>query len=581
MAKSGSQGSRGAGPSWRSRAGTVFTTEKTPAAGEQGVVVTNHPIASAAGVQMLAQGGNAIDAAVAALFTLTVVEPMMVGLFGAGWTNIRFGDGRHRIIDNYSCAPAAATPELFEPVSDQWPDYMATVGRANELGHLAVGVPGTLKAWTELITDHGALDLPTVMAPAIHHADRGFRITPYLATSIATHAKDLAASPEPSALFLPSGSPLQPGDLLRQPELADSLRLVATDGAAALYGGSLGRVVADDIQRHGGILTLADLEQYRTIERPPLSRTYRGHEITVPPPPCSGGLHILQILELLSAHDVGAMGYGTADSFHLLAECFGIAFADRAAHVGDPAVAEVPVDWLLSPSYAAERRAGIDLARRSVPAPGAPPIVEPSHTTQVTTADADGTVVSMTQTINAAFGAKVMTPGTGLLLNNTMAMFDPHPGQANSVGPSKRMTSSMAPTIVSKDGRPVLALGTPGGVRIFPSVTQAIINVIDHQMSIQEAIEAPRVWTQGQDLEVEADDSQSFGVDPALRDALSRRGHRVKAVPNIAGGMNAVSFTPEGTVGAACWRADGTPIALGGGLARRGVQFRTTASRRT
>jgi gamma-glutamyltranspeptidase/glutathione hydrolase len=280
-------------------------------------------------------------------------------------------------------------------------------------------------------------------------------------------------------------------------------------------------------------------------------------------------VHILQILRLLEGFDVAGMGFGTPDTVHLLAACCKIAFSDRAAHVGGPASITVPVDWLISEVYAAERRAGIDLRKATSPIPGVPPTVEAATTTHVTTADAEGNIVAMTQTLNNAFGAQVMAPGTGLLLNNTMALFDPHPGHANSVGSGKRMVSSMSPTIVTQAGRPFMALGAPGGVRIFPSILQAIINVIDHGMSRQEAVEAPRLWTQGQALEVEA------AIPPAVRDALTARGHQVVAVTAVAGGMNGIQCDTATWVmsGAACWRAAGAPAALSGGPARLGVDF--------
>jgi gamma-glutamyltranspeptidase/glutathione hydrolase len=280
-------------------------------------------------------------------------------------------------------------------------------------------------------------------------------------------------------------------------------------------------------------------------------------------------VHILQILRLLEGFDVAGMGFGTPDTVHLLAACCKIAFSDRAAHVGGPASITVPVDWLISEVYAAERRAGIDLRKATSPIPGVPPTVEAATTTHVTTADAEGNIVAMTQTLNNAFGAQVMAPGTGLLLNNTMALFDPHPGHANSVGSGKRMVSSMSPTIVTQAGRPFMALGAPGGVRIFPSILQAIINVIDHGMSRQEAVEAPRLWTQGQALQVEA------AIPPAMRDALTARGHQVVAVTAVAGGMNGIQCdTATGVMsGAACWRAAGAPAALSGGPARLGVDF--------
>jgi gamma-glutamyltranspeptidase/glutathione hydrolase len=560
---------------WRDKAGTLFDTAKSSATGTRGVVAANHPLGAAAGLEMLAMGGNAIDAAVATLFTLTVVEPMMVGVFGAGWTNIRLADGTGIVLDNYATAPAAATPDLYTPVSDTWPNYMETEGRQNTLGYLAVGVPGTLKAWAELVAQWGRCDLDTVMQPAIRHAARGFRTGQYLHELISDNQADLAGCPETAHIFLPNGQPPAPGELIRQPALAESLRTIARDGAAVLYEGALGQAIIQGIQRHGGIMTMDDLRTYRTIRRAPLTAPYRGYEVTLPAPPCSGGVHILQILRMLEGFDVAALGFGTPETIHLLAECCKIAFSDRTAHLGDPANVTVPVDWLISESYAAARRAGIDMARATVPAPGVPTTVEAATTTHVTAADAEGNVVAMTQTLNNAFGAKVMAPGTGILLNNTMALFDPHPGHPNSIGPSKRTVSSMSPTIVTRAGQPFMALGTPGGVRIFPSVLQAIINVIDHGMSLQEAVEAPRVWTQGQELEIEA------AIPPAVRQALTARGHHLVEVTAVAGGMNGIQLDPEtgAMTGAACWRADGSPAALGGGPARPGVRFRSTVRR--
>jgi gamma-glutamyltranspeptidase/glutathione hydrolase len=279
------------------------------------------------------------------------------------------------------------------------------------------------------------------------------------------------------------------------------------------------------------------------------------------------------MLNVLEGFDPAGLGFGTAEYFHVIAEVLKIGFADRNACTGDPAFVDIPVERLVSKEYAATRRAGIgaraaDHAVAHVPAGSA-------HTTHVTTADAEGNVVAMTQTINNLFGAKATVPGTGVLLNNTMALFDPHPGHPASVAPGKRVTSSMAPTIVLRDGRPVWALGLPGGVRIFTSVFQAVVNLIDHGMSVQEAVEAPRIWTQGQELEVEE------GVSETVRAALAARGHRVVSVPAVAGGMNAVAFGADGLLtGSACWRADGTPIGVSGGLARPGIRFRPDAGAR-
>ncbi|MDP6779360.1 MAG: gamma-glutamyltransferase [Candidatus Latescibacteria bacterium] len=560
---------------WRSKAGTVFETEKQPVVGSRGAVATNNPIGSAAGLEMLALGGNAIDAAIAALFALNVVEPQMVGVFGAGWMNIRLPDGTAIVLDNYAQAPAAAGPDLFRPISDTWPDYMQTEGHANRVGYLAAGVPGALKGWAEAIESWGRLDLETVLQPAIRHAERGFRPSRYLLDMIVNAREQFARFPGTASVFLPGGEPPAEGDLLVQGDLAESLRVLARDGPDAIYGGSLGQVIADDVAKNGGLITLEDLRSYRTFPRDPLVGTYRGYELTVPPPPSAGGLHILQILGLLEGFDLAALGFGTADAVHLLAECFKIAFADRSEHLGDPAQTVVPVDWLLSADYAGERRAQIALDRATSPDPGIPPSVESASTTHVTAADAEGHIACMTQTINEGFGAKVIVPGTGIFLNNTMALFDPHPGHANSVGPCLRMISSMSPTILCRDGRPYVALGTPGGVRIFPSVAQAIVNIVDHGMTLQEAVEAPRVWTQGQELEVEST------VPESMRQELAGRGHTVKEVRAVAGGMNGVMFDQDTNTltGAACWRADGGPSALSGGSARPGTRFRPTVER--
>ena len=554
-------------------------TEKRPATASRGMVVTNHPLGSAAGAEMLAVGGNAVDAAIGALFALTVVEPMMVGIFGAGMTHLRLADGRHLVIDNYTTAPAASRPDMFTPVSDTWPDYLRAEGDVNLVGVLSAGVPGTLKGWAEVVARFGCLDLETVMQPAIRHAERGFRATPYLVEAVKTTAPDLARFPETARTFLPGGAPIKAGDLVTMPDYAATLRHIAAKGAGVLYGGDLGATVAEYVRRSGGIISLEDLAGYRTVERQPIRGGYRGFEITGPPPPTAGGLHLVEMLNILEGFDPGGLGFGTAEYFHLIAEVLKIGFADRNACTGDPAFVDIPVDRLLSKEHAAARRAEIRADRAGeygaiVGMTGGVPAGS-AHTTHVTTADADGNVVAMTQTINNLFGSKATVPGTGMLLNNTMGLFDPHPGTPASIAPGKRVTSSMAPTIILRDGKPAWALGLPGGVRIFTSVFQAVVNLIDHRMSLQEALEAPRIWSQGQELEMEQD------IPAAVRDAVAARGHRVAAFPAVAGGMNAVAFAADGTLeGAACWRADGTPIGVSGGLARPGARFRPEVSPR-
>ena len=562
---------------WRSRAGTTFQCEKRPATGRRGMVVTNHPLASAAGAEMIAAGGNAIDAAIAAFFTLSVVEPMMVGVLGGGMAHIRLADGTHTVIDNQSMAPLATGPATYTPDPKAAPGNMDTVGRKNALGPTAVATPGNLMGWCEALEQFGTFSLADVVEPAIRHASRGFRVTPYLHECVSDCATDLARDPEIARLYLPGGSPIAAGARLVTGDYAETLRSIAREGPSILYAGSLGRHYTDHMARSGGYLAQEDLTRYRTVTRDAIRGSYRGFEITGPPPPSSGPLHIVQMLNILEGFDIGALGFGSPDTLHLLAEVLKIAFADRAAATADPAFVDVPVTKLLDKGYAADRRGRIDMKKAQAwnaeVAPGGLVSDGGSHTTHLTVADGMGNVVASTQTINSLFGARYIVPGTGMIPNNYMFVFDPHPGRANSIAPGKRITSSMSPVIVLRDGAPAYALGVPGGLRIFPSVMQALSNLIDHGMTVQEAVEAPRLWTQGHALELEG------GFPPAVFQALADRGHPVASVGNVAGGMSAIRFGEDGMMeGAACWRADGTPVGVGGGLARAGVRFRPEAS---
>ena len=531
------------------------------------MVVTNHPLGSAAGYEILAGGGNAVDAAVGALLALCVVEPMMVGITGGGLAHLRLADGSHRVFDGLASAPASTTADIYEPVSDEPPNHMETKDRRSALGPSAVATPGNLAAWCEMQARFGALPFCDVIDPAIRLASRGFEVTPYLEGAIAESATDLALDPAIAALLMPGGVPLKAGDRLVQGDFAESLRLIAREGAAALYGGALGAALAGRIatgRADAGWLTLEDLRGYAPRERDVIRGTYRGWEIVGPPPPASSGVHVTQMLNLLEPHDVAAMGFGTEAGLHLLAEVIRVAFEDRRAASGDPDFIDVPVDRLTSKAYAAQSQGRL----RGIGGGG--PVAsgyESADTTHITVADAAGNVVAATHTINGIFGARFVVPGTGIIPNNYMMNFDPHPGRALSVAPGKRVPTSMAPMMVLREGRVRWALGLPGGLRIFPSAFQAIVNLIDHGMSLQQAIEAPRLWTEGHDVEIEE------GFRPMVG-ALEARGHRVRVMPHVGGGMNAIGFGPDGTLeGGACWRADGTVAALGGGRARPGIRF--------
>ena len=539
--------------------------EKQPAVGSRGVVVTNHPLGSSAGAQMLAAGGNAVDAAIASLFALTVVEPMMVGIFGAGMTNVLRADGTSWFINNYATAPANAHADMYTTVSDSWPDYQQTVDAENDVGALAVGVPGSLQGWCETLSACGRMSLSEVMQPAIAFAEHGFRATAYLSEIVNAVAPAMARFPETAKTFMPAGKPVAAGDLVVQSEYAGTLRAIAADGPDVLYRGWLGDRTIDYLSGIGGILTSEDLAAYHTFPAQVVTGTYRGHGINGPAPPSAGGVQVVEMLNILEGFDVGAMEFGSADYVHLMAEVLKIGFEDRNRYTGDPLFVDVPTERLISVGYADERRRLVNMS-------AARPIenvvaTESPHTTHLTAADDEGNVIASTQTIHSPFGSKVTVPGTGMLLNNTMNIFDPHPGFANSIAPGKRMTSSMSPIIVTKDGRPVFTVGLPGATKIFPSALQAIVNVIDHGMDLQRAVEAPRLWTQGQELLLE------HGFDEDVKRELERRGHVVQEVRLIGGGMGMIRFDGATMSGASCWRADGTPIAVGGGMARIGSRF--------
>ena len=546
---------------------TPFLCEKRPALGHGGVVVTNHPLGTAAGAEMLAAGGNAVDAAVGALLALTVVEPMMVGIAGGGLSHVYMADGPHLVVDALSHAAASMRPDIYEPVSDRPPDHMKARDRRNEIGASAVAVPGNLAGWCDLHARLGRLPFADVIEPAIRHASRGFRVTGYLSDAIGDAAADLSLDPEISRVIMPGDTPPAAGDRLVQGDYAESLRLIAKDGATALHGGPLGAALAERMRTgspDAGWVTEADLAAYRPRDRRPIFGDYRGWRIAGPPPPASSGVHIAQMLNILEGFDVADLGFDAPERLHLLAEVLRLGFEDRRRASGDPDFIDVPVRMLTSKSYAAECRKRIGRMAEPEPVPAGH---ESLDTTHVTVADRDGNVVSATHTINARFGARIMVPGTGIIPNNYMSNFDPHPGGALSIQPGKRVPTSMAPMIAFRGDRPAFALGLPGGVRIFPSALQAIVNLIDHGMTLQEAVEAPRVWTEGHHVEIE----RPFA--PA-RAALEAKGHEVRVLPHIGGGMNAVSFGEGGeTTGAACWRADGTVAALGGGHARPGTRF--------
>jgi gamma-glutamyltranspeptidase/glutathione hydrolase len=546
---------------WRERAGSVFECEKQPVCGSWGMAATLHPLASAAAVEAIACGGNAVDAALAALFTLFVVQPMGVGVFGGGTTLIRTPAGKHIVLDGLCAVPAGMFPDIYEPLAVDKFSFTDVRDSRNSLGAESIAVPGSLAALCETARRFARLPLAALMDSAIRHAARGFIATPYLANLIRAFAPSIARDAPLASLLMPGGLPLAAGERLVQGALADTLRVIAREGAAVLHGGVVGDLLSDYIARIGGYVTQQDLRDYRVVEREAVRGTYRDYEIIGPPPPASSGVLVVEMLNILEAYDMGHLGFGTAQSAHLIAEASKIIFADRP-YITDPAFLDVPVALLMSKGYANERRRALDMTRTQqwrIPNEH----VESKDTTHVTTADREGWLVVATHTLCGGFGANVLVPELGLICNNAMREFDPRPGRPQSIAPGKRMTSNQAPMIVVKEGRPRYALGLVGGLTIVPSAAQAISNLIDHGMSLQEAIEAPRLWTRGHEVQVEP------AISAATVAGLVERGHEVLRMQHVGNGMNAVAFHRPGAMeGAACWRSDGAPMGVGGGLAQ-------------
>ncbi len=509
------------------------------AASPRGAVATAHPLASAAGAEALRAGGNAVDAAVAAALALSVVQNESSGLGGGGFALVWLAKERRLLaLDFREVAPAAASRDMFLEAGRPAP------GRSTE-GGLAVAVPGAVKGYAELARRFGRLALARLAEPAARLAERGFQVGPYHALAAGDRLECLRGDAAAAAEFLVPGEagarvPRRPGDSLRRPELARTLRLLGRD-PEALYRGPLARQLVAAVRARGGLLTAADLAAYRTVERTPLTGTFRGHRVASFPPPSAGGAIVIGLLQALDGDFTAAQGYRPAGQLHALVEVERRLFAQRAGRFADPAFlpsADAAAAELTSPDWA--RRVRAEVGERATPssaiAPPSPEAPGGQHTSHVSVVDADGNAVSLTTTVNGWFGACLVVPGTGLLLNDQMDDFDAAPGVpnafglvgtgVNSVAPGKRPLSSMAPTLVfDAAGRAVLAVGAPGGATIPSTVAQVIMHVLGDGMPLDQALGAPRIHHQWQPDEVVV---EPFGLDAATADALRARGHLLR-----------------------------------------------------
>ncbi|AMN51495.1 gamma-glutamyltransferase [Labrenzia sp. CP4] len=534
-----------------------------PETAQNGMVASQEAVASRVGVDILKKGGNAVDAAIATGFALAVTLPRAGNLGGGGFMMIHLADsGDTKALDYREMAPAAAFKDMFLG-EDGEPD-----NQKSRFSGLAVGVPGTVAGFAEAFEKHGSgkLTWAELVAPAIDLAENGIEVTPDLAASLTASAKRLLQDPATAAIFYKTGGlPFVPGETLKQTDLAATLKLIADKGAAGFYTGEVAEKIAQKVTASGGGMTTEDLAGYKPVWRDPVVGSYHGYEIASMPPPSSGGVHIVQILNMLQGYPLAEYGPNSADSIHVMAETMRRAYADRSKYLGDPDFVDVPVKGLTDPAYAAElvKSIKMDVATPSEEVkPGDPFPYESNQTTHYSVVDKDGNAVSNTYTLNFSYGVGLTADGTGVLLNNELDDFSAKPGvpnaygliggTANAVEGGKRPLSSMSPTLVFKDGKLFLATGSPGGSRIITTTLQIILNVVDHGMNIAEATAAPRIHNQWLPDEIRIEE----GLSPDTIRLLEARGHKVE-VKNAMGSTQSIMLVDGVLAGASDPRRPG------------------------
>ncbi|KAF0857197.1 gamma-glutamyltransferase [Pantoea dispersa] len=521
-----------------------------PVKAQHGMVASVDAMATRVGVDILKQGGNAVDAAIAVGFALAVTHPQAGNLGGGGFMLLRTAAGRTTAIDFREMAPARASRDMFLDKQGNADSKLSLTS------HLASGTPGTVAGFALAAQKYGTLPLSTLLAPAIKLAREGIIVNDALADDLATYGKENLINHDNSrAIFYKAdGQPYQKGDRLVQKNLAHSLQLIAQQGPDAFYKGKIADEIAAEMAQHGGLIGKADLAAYRAVERKPVSGSYRGYEVFSMPPPSSGGIHIVQILNILENFDLAKWGFGSADAMQVMAEAEKYAYADRSEYLGDPDFVKVPQQALTSKAYAKTLAQQIDVNKARPSAdikPGKLAPYESNQTTHFSVVDKDGNAVAVTYTLNTYFGSGVVAGNSGILMNNEMDDFSAKPGtpnvyglvggEANAIQPAKRPLSSMSPTIVAKDGKTWLVTGSPGGSRIITTVLQMVVNSIDFGMNVAEATNAPRFhhqWLPDQ-LRVEK------GFSPDTLRLLEAKGQHVKVLPAM-GSTQSIMIGPDG-----------------------------------
>jgi gamma-glutamyltranspeptidase/glutathione hydrolase len=551
--------------------GVAAAASRDPVRARHGMVASTNRLASEAGVEILKRGGNAVDAAIATAFALAVVHPAAGNLGGGGFMMIRLRDGRTTAIDYREMAPAAASHDVY---LDGGGNLIKGEG-SSTVGYRAAGVPGTPAGMELALRKYGSgrLTLSQLIEPARRLAADGFAISYGQARSFRADKELLERYEDSRRIFLNGGKFFGEGDLLRQPDLAATFARMQRGGAREFYEGETARMIAADMKRHGGLITLADLKAYEPKERVPLETTYRGYKVISMPPPSSGGAVLIEMLNILEGYDLRAMQASSSEKYHVLTEAMRRAFADRAEYMGDTDFVKVPIAGLIDKHYAERQRASISTERASTSAEvraGQPMGAESLETTHFTVVDSQGNAVSNTYTLNLGYGSGVTAKGTGVLLNNEMDDFAAKPGtpnafgliqsEKNAVAPRKRPLSAMTPTFVlGKDGSLWFAVGSPGGPTIINTVLQVIVNIVDHDMDIQEAIDAPRIHHQWLPDEIVY---EPYGLSPDTQRALVSRGHKLVSKPRYMGDAEGIMIEPKTGVrlGASDSRSEGVPV---------------------
>lgn len=546
---------------------SIYSNSATvqPVWAKHGMVASQEALATRIGVDILQQGGNAVDAAVAVGFALAVTLPRAGNLGGGGFMLVHIAkDNKTIAIDYREVAPAKADKDIFLNAQG---DAVAKLSREHGL---AVGVPGTVMGMELALTHYGTMTLAQVIAPAITLAKQGIVVTPDLATSLAGLKRRISQWPSSKAIFYrPDGSNFEIGDTLIQQDLAHSLTLIAEQGSKGFYQGSTAEKIVAAVTDAGGIMTQADLADYHVVEREPVSGEYRGYRVVSMPPPSSGGVHIIEMLNMLEPFPIDKMGHNTADTLHVMSEVMKRAYSDRSKYLGDPDFVSVPVAELISKSYAKQRSKTITLETLTpshLINPGKVSGYESPQTTHYSVVDKWGNAVANTYTLNFSYGSGLVAQGTGILLNNEMDDFSAKPGvpngygliggDANAVEGHKRPLSSMSPTIVMQDGKPFIVTGSPGGSRIINTTLQVIMNVIDHKLNIAEASYASRVHHQWLPDELRVEKSLNHDTIKLLE----AKGHKV-TIGNAIGSTQSIMVTPEGIYGASDPRRAGSETA--------------------